>query len=145
MSPSQAALADWLATVRPWTHVATWTFGQRWPSGPTPTAVDLHVRRWLEDRDVADWFMVVERGTSGQRRCHAHGLLHGTGPLALPLDGAELWKDWSRRYGRCTFSPLRNSSAGIARYCAKYCFKGGLDGVSWDIQVRSEGRTPRTA
>ena len=130
----QEELTEWLADLRPWTHFATWTFGKAWPDGPTREAVRFHVDRWLEQQDVLDAFWVVERGMSGSRRAHAHGLLHGIGALALPIHGPALWSDWSARYGRCRFDRLISRTDDVAWYCSKYTFKRGLQDVAWFLR-----------
>lgn len=115
-------LAHWLDSY----HLpifATWTFGRKWPDGPTEQAVETHVQKWITSHRIAPAFFCVERGTSGQRRWHAHGLL---GPIAgQPVEWSRqtMWNDWRRRYGRCSFLRLEPDK-GAEWYVAKYCAKG---------------------
>lgn len=122
LNREQQALAEWLQQ-HPYELFATWTFGKRWPVGPTLTAVQHHVLRWTEEQSIQNAFVVAERGTSGQRRWHAHGLLGQLGSLRLPLEGENLWRDWSVRYGRCSFDTL-HPETGVTHYVSKYCAKG---------------------
>lgn len=122
MSPEQLALAAWLTT-HSYTHLATWTFGKAWPRGPTKTAVDYHVRNWIEKYRIQNAFMVVEKGTSGQRRAHAHGLLGDSPLLPKGRPAHVLFEDWSKRYGRCQILPLEGAQEGVASYVSKYCCK----------------------
>lgn len=134
-TPEQDALADWLEKVAPWSHFATWTFGKAWPAGPTLPRVQDHVTQWLDQHQVNSAFFVAERGWTGVRRWHAHGLLSGQGTLDIDLDGQTLWRDWSRRYGRCRFDPVDAQDRCVRAYCSKYCFKGGLSGCRWWIRT----------
>ena len=102
---------------------ATWTFGKRWPDGPTLGAVQYHVGRWIEEHDLRPAFYVAERGHSGQRRWHAHGLLGGYGSLKLEAYRTDLWRNWHARYGRGSFDSLKQRG-GCQAYVAKYCLKG---------------------
>ena len=129
MTAAQVQLADWLAALDGWSTVATWTFGKQWPLGPTPEAVRYHVGRWIEDRSIAQAFYVAEAGTSGTRRWHAHGLLSLDPDFWPRQRHHSLWKSWSRRYGRCLFTPL-DPNGGITRYVSKYCLKTGARGVN---------------
>lgn len=132
MPGEREALATWLRTFD-FQIFATWTFGKKWPEGPTPEAVRYHVSRWIEEQELSPSFFVVEQGTSGQRRWHAHGLLGAQGSLRLEAHRTSLWKDWKARYGAARFDKL-HPATGVADYCAKYCFKNGLD-VRWFIDA----------
>ena len=72
--------------------------------------------------DCRPAFVVAERGTSGQRRAHCHGLLGRHGKLQLEPWRKGLWEDWHRRYGRCQFLPL-DDLGGARWYVAEYCAK----------------------
>lgn len=124
MTAYQKELAGWLSTFKA-DIFATWTFGQAWPRGPSRESVQRHVDRWLAQHDLAPSFAVVERGKSGERRAHAHGIFTSLQRIPPPLQASwrqGLWKDWSRRYGRCTFSPLREHG-GAEGYVSKYVTK----------------------
>lgn len=118
----QLELAEWLEgfDFQVW---ATWTFGKAWPEGPTLEAVRYHVGNWISSQDLRPAFYCAERGTSGQRRWHAHGLLGGHGPMHLEADRRSLWSDWHKRFGRCSFEGLQEQGGCLA-YVSKYCFKG---------------------
>lgn len=127
-------LSDWLISLDP-QQFWTLTFGKKWPDGPTETAVAYHVGNWW--RTVGDplTFCVAERGSSGSRRWHAHGLLLGVSPNTSRSSRDAMWQDWRRRYGRCTFSPVVGPGS-VARYCAKYCVKPLYEDTWW-IQGRT--------
>lgn len=122
-------LSDWLIGLDP-RQFWTLTFGQRWPEGPTRTAVRFHVERWWTEVGDPLIFAVAERGESGSRRWHAHGLLLGDGPHCRPSARDAMWRDWSRRYGRCHFTPV-DGAASVSRYCAKYCVKTLYEDTWW--------------
>ena len=115
MTPFQDELAKWLEG-HGYDTFATLTFGKAWPDGPSGNAVLSHSQRWMEESKVRRCFLVVERGTSGMRRAHAHGL------LKTPLPRQSLWRGWSKRYGRCTFDEV-SQIGGCAGYVAKYVTK----------------------
>lgn len=123
LSHEQRELADWLRTLGcdAW---GTWTFGPKWPSGPSPVSVERHVKAWISAWRLAPAFMVVEAGTAGTGRYHAHGLLTTRGQRRVAL-----WADWWRRYGRCEFRPLvPDDDDGLQLYVTKYCCKRTMDG-----------------
>ena len=126
----QTELAEWLGSLS-FNTFGTWTFGQRWPDGPSRRAVLHHVGNWIESRDLAPAFVVAERGLSGERRWHSHGLC--TLPPSLSrLEGAvrqRHWKNWSTRYGRCELKPLEEQG-GARWYVSKYCAKEAHD-LTW--------------
>ena len=126
----RSELIQWLDSLK-FQIWATWTFGKNWPDGPTRQAVQYHVRRWLDQHDLFPAFFVIERGKSGQRRAHAHGLIGKQGPMQLDADINALWNDWKRRYGRSSFEPL-NEKGGASAYCAKYCLKD-LSRCDWHL------------
>lgn len=131
------ALVEWLGRF-PFTHWTTWTFGQKWPDGPSPASVARHTRRFCEAHpDIGPWFFVVERGTSGQFRCHSHGLI-GPPPGPLPLRAQMVWRRWAERYGRNTVEPLRDETRDLRWYVTKYITKEAerrLGDLAWDIGV----------
>lgn len=131
LNPYAQDLATWLNTL-PVNTFCTWTFGSKWPNGPTMEAVRYHVQRWIMAHNLNPAFVVAERGTSGMRRWHGHGLvtLDGLLPGELcSLGTKSLWANWSKRYGRCSIQPL-DPTAGAVPYVAKYCAKG-LTTVNW--------------
>lgn len=84
---------------------------------------------------MGPWFFVVERGTSGQLRCHGHGLIGPRHP-DVGILRQDMWRDWGRRYGRNTVDPLREQSTGLAWYVTKYVTKGAerrLGDLAWWI------------
>lgn len=122
-------LAAWLSGYD-WDTMATWTFGRKWPNGPSPEAVRRHVLPWVDACRCERALVVAECGQSGQRRWHAHGLL---GPS--PMGRQAMWSDWSRRYGRCLFTRLDGTRLDrAAAYCAKYCAKGTISSDWWWIR-----------
>lgn len=131
MGPAQTALAEWVgAEIRP-DLFATWTFGRRWPEGPTEEAVRYHVGRWCRQHRLQG-LCVVERGTSGMRRRHGHGALRCPDVYPASRSHQGLWRDWSRRYGRGTFVPI-SEIGGVAGYVSKYAVKG-LPSADWWLE-----------
>jgi len=124
VNKTQAALAEWLPTQANWELFATWTFGEKWPNGPSQTSVERHVLRWCSDVPIKNAFVVPERGQSVTRRWHAHGVLGGWKYDERPLRPRALWRDWHGRYGRCSFTPIEQTKIiGCSHYVAKYCLK----------------------
>ena len=132
MTLEQLELAHWLESF----HLpifATWTFGRRWPDGPSAEAVDRHVKQWVAGLQISPAFVVVEQGMSGQRRWHAHGLLGTIRDQPIAWSRKTMWNDWRKRYGRCSFLEVEPEK-GAEWYVAKYCTQGMSD-LLWSIQV----------
>ena len=125
----RAELTEWLESLSP-TTFWTITFGKKWPYGPTSTAVRYHADLFFETYGDPLRFCVAERGWSGQRRWHGHGLLLGGTVPDTHESRARLWEAWSRRYGRCQFAPI-GDIGGAAGYVAKYCSKGLYEDHWW--------------
>ena len=126
-------LVEWLESHQ-YDTWATWTFGKAWPEGPSRDSVHRHVSDWITRRCGPKAFYVVERGHSGGRRAHAHGLLTLPAQTEIDADGERqrMWRDWSRRYGRCSFDALLDTG-GASRYVAKYALKERLYRLDWRI------------
>ena len=125
----RAALVEWLEAMSPQCFYTT-TFGKKWPEGPTSTAVRYHMDRFFEEHGDPFRFSVVERGWSGSRRWHGHGLiLRGTLPVTRRYREL-LWEDWGRRYGRSQFSEME-AIGGAEGYVAKYCTQGRYEDHWW--------------
>ena len=139
MTSEREALIEWLGG-HDYSHWCTWTFGKRWPDGPTASSVRRHCVRFLEARtDVGPWFLVIEKGTSHQLRCHGHGLI-GPRHLGERVLSGDCWRDWGKRYGRNTVDPLRSDTGGLILYVTKYITKTAersLADLTWDIGVNS--------
>ena len=115
----RAELVDWLEAYEPHTFF-TVTFGKKWPVGPTPVAVQYHLDAFLGSFGDPLRFCVAERGNSGQRRWHGHGLLLRGAVPCTEDHRRKLWGEWGRRYGRSQFAPV-DVVGGAAGYVAKYC------------------------
>ena len=122
MRLEQLELAHWLESYR-LPIFATWTFGKKWPDGPSPESVEAHVKLWVRSLRIKPAFFVVERGWSGARRWHAHGLLGTIEDQPIEWSRQQMWNDWRKRYGRCSFLRLEPEH-GAEWYVAKYCAKG---------------------
>jgi hypothetical protein len=125
------AYGDWVATLAPWSHFLTLTHDPRRLAEISPSWSRVGVqghRRRVRDfffdcvkkfDPSARWWSEMELHESGQ--AHEHVLLAAS-PTAPVLSMRQVWFE---RCGYCRVDEIRENSAVVAAYIAKYGGKAG--------------------